>query len=51
MKKTTFYTILYFLLLVPFFKPPYFGVVSEMISSIYNICQIISAVITAFLDF
>ena len=51
MKKTTFYNFQYFLLLVPFFKPPYFGVVSEMISSIYNICQIISAVITAFLVF
>lgn len=49
MKKTTFYSILYFLILLPFFKPPYFGVTLQSINQIYNVAQIISAFIVSFL--
>ena len=49
MKKSTLYGILYLFLLAPFFKPPYFAATNEFINNIYNIAQIISAMITAFL--
>ena len=51
MKKNTLYTILYFILLLPFFKPPYFGATSQFISKIYNVAQIISALVTLILVF
>lgn len=49
MKKTTFYGICYFLLLIPFFKSPYFGATAPLINNVYNVCQIISAIIISFL--
>lgn len=51
MKKTTFYSILYFLLLFPFFKSPYITNNYEFINDIYNVLQILCTFIIIFLIF